>query len=90
MYIDIKLLARTIPFIEKVKRPRYAKYLEYLISPFKYSVEKRWVHVDIRVTTKSIIIVKLSTKKPNLILKLSSPAPISNHVNEASILKFGS
>ena len=39
IYIITKESARTIPFIEKVKIPKNAKYLEYLESPFIYSVE---------------------------------------------------
>jgi len=86
MYIDIKLFASTIPFIENVNRPRYAKYLEYLISPLRYCVENICVHVDIRATTSNIIIVMLSTRNPNLIVN----SPISSQVNEASSLNFGS
>ena len=39
-----------------------------------------WVHVEIKATTSSIIIVMLSTKKPSSILN----SPISNHVKDAS------
>jgi hypothetical protein len=43
------------------------------------------VQVEIRETTNNIIIVTLSTRKPNFILK----SPISSQVNEDSLLKSG-
>tara|TARA_Y100001935_G_scaffold5456_1_gene4191 strand:+ start:927 stop:1343 length:417 start_codon:yes stop_codon:yes gene_type:complete len=85
MYIDIRLFARTIPFIENVKRPRYAKYLEYLMSPLRYCVENMCVQVDIRATTSNIMMVMLSTKNPSLMVN----SPMSSQVNEASSLNFG-
>ena len=61
IYIITKESASTIPFIENVNIPKKAKYLEYLGSPFMYSVEYKWTKNDINDTTTSIIAVMLST-----------------------------
>jgi len=77
-YIIIRESDRTIPFIEKVNIPRNAKYLEYLKSPFIYSVEYRWTKNDIKETTNNMMTVILSTKYPRDTLK----APVLNHSKE--------
>tara|TARA_Y100001970_G_scaffold281900_1_gene393649 strand:+ start:728 stop:928 length:201 start_codon:yes stop_codon:yes gene_type:complete len=58
-----------MPYIEKVKSPKYAKYLEYLESPFMYEVEYKWTKKDTRDTTKIIRIAASFIHIPNGTLK---------------------